>query len=59
MDDILMHTINKDIQYVFIFYLFVSLAIGRRSLFLLLHPLDFLLSTIQIPFPIAFPIKDK
>lgn len=61
MDDILMHAINKDIQYVLFFYLFISLAIGRRSLFLLLYPLDFhtdfLLSTIKIPFPIAFPIR--
>lgn len=40
---------------------FLTLDIGRRFLFLLLHPLDlyrdFLLSTIKTPFPIAFAIK--
>jgi len=62
LDDILMHRINPHMQRVY-FYLFVSLATGRRGLFLLLYPLDlhtdFLLSTIKIPFPVIFPIKNR
>lgn len=42
-------------------FFFLPLDIGTRVVFLLLHPLDlhrdFLLSTIKIPFPIAFTIK--
>lgn len=45
---------------MFLFF-FLPLDIGRRGVFLLLHPLDlhrdFLLSAIKIPFPIAFSIK--
>lgn len=42
-------------------FFFLPLDIGIRGLFLLLHPLDlhrdFLLSTIKIPFSIAFAKK--